>query len=63
MDTKPPIEEIASALQAHAVRGARAAELAVEVSRLNGAVLALADRLTIDDEPTGFSAVLEKNAR
>jgi len=63
MNEQPPIGRIAIALQRHLVGEARAAELGIEVSRLNDAILDAAGRLTIQDEPGAFPVILEQDAR
>jgi hypothetical protein len=57
------IEQIAQQLQHMTIDPARVSELAIEVSRLNGAVLGAIDDLTFDDEPVAFRALLERYSR
>jgi hypothetical protein len=64
MDKRPlPITDIASGLQGLAVPEERAAELAIEVERLNGAVRAAARNVTFADEPAHYVVVLEQGAK
>ena len=58
-----PIIDIASSLQGLAVAEQRAAELAIEVERLNGAVRAAARNGTFADEPAHYVVVLEEGAK
>jgi hypothetical protein len=57
------IEQIAQQLQQIAIDPARARELAIEVSRLNSAVLGAIDNINFDDEPAAFRALLERHSR
>ena len=57
------IEQIAQQLQQIAIDPARARELAIEVSRLNSAVLGAANNINFNDEPAAFRALLERYSR
>jgi hypothetical protein len=54
------VQECARLLQGKEFSEARAAELAIEVERLNGDVRRAAATLGFDDEPATFLAVLNK---
>jgi len=56
------MSDIATALQGIDLSPARAAEIAAEVGRLNGAVLTAAQRLVFDDDPADYAALLAKTA-
>ncbi|HKU96334.1 MAG TPA: hypothetical protein VJR58_13710 [Vineibacter sp.] len=56
------IADLAVDLQGIRLPSARAAELAAEVDRLNGAVRAAAGQLSFDDDPSGYAALLAKAA-
>jgi hypothetical protein len=57
------IEQIAQQLQQIAIDPARARELAIEVSRLNSAVLGATNIINFNDEPAAFRALLERHSR
>jgi hypothetical protein len=65
MDALKPnvIQTIAAELQEGQVGDARAAELAVEVGRLNAAVLREVNTLRFEDEPGHFARALVDAAR
>ncbi|HEX2890551.1 hypothetical protein [Vineibacter terrae] len=57
------IADMADALQGIRLTPARAADLAAEVGRLNGAVRgAAADMLRFDDDPAAYAALLARSA-
>jgi hypothetical protein len=57
------IQQIADQLQKTVVDRVRSSELAVEVSRLNEAVLSAIDSLTCDIEPASYRALLDRHSR
>jgi hypothetical protein len=57
------IRQIATQLQSLPVDSARAAELAIEVTRLNGAILGASGRICFTDEPGAFRALLERRGK
>jgi hypothetical protein len=62
MDEKALIEGIGQRLQGQAQAPARAGEIAGEVEKLNAAIRRAAARLTFDDEPAAFAALLARQA-
>jgi hypothetical protein len=59
----PLLQAIARAFHGIALDDARAAELAVEVERLDKSIgTAAASRLALDDDPAGCAAVLDRGA-
>ncbi len=56
------IADLAADLQGIRLEPARAAELAAEVDRLNGAVRTATGQLSFDDDPAGYAALLAKAA-
>ena len=61
-DNAKLMSDIATTLQGIELAPVRAAEIAAEVARLNGAVRAAAKRLAFDDDPADYAALLAKAA-
>lgn len=57
------IRQIATQLQNLPVDSARATELAIEVARLNSAILGAGSRICFTDEPAAFCALLERRGK
>ena len=57
------IQEAGRQLQSFSCDERRSAELALEVSRLNSALLQMSAGVDFNDDPASFSALLERRSR
>jgi hypothetical protein len=57
------VQESARQLQNFAFDEKRSAELALELSRLNSAIVEISARLDFTDEPAAFRALLERRSK
>jgi hypothetical protein len=61
--SKELIQEAGRVLQNFPLDEKRSAELALEVSRLNSALLQMAGQLDFNDDPFAFRGLLERRSR
>ena len=61
--SKELIQQAGRQLQDFSLEESRAAELALEVSRLNTAIVQMSGKVDFNDDPAGFLGLLERRSR